>query len=473
MTTFLKLSEDVQRLVFDLLGTKSLYAMCLVHRRIRQLAEEFLYANINLAWGAILGPGRGGGGGGDDDDSDHNNDNDDDDEKLKRSYAHPIKTLLRTLLHRPGLARLVRRLYCDCDMVNGKDRQSEVAHAWYLHLSGPPLEEAITLVKQARLPYGDVWLEALRSSRIDAYIALLFTQLPRVRQLEFTQDVFIETELLNIVLGSLLASGSPQQHPLPPFTLPGSLLNVTTVILSRKHRPSRIRAKNFAIVKNAYDRQFFHLPLEQLTLDLNLIGGEDIWPAGTQPPPSNPRLSRLKLYARETQLEHIFLVTPRLKEFFYQREFWGSEASRRSKLIIDLDVIIPALLKLKETLTVLDLRAEAIDWYSYQRFQLKGSVRGLAELSLLKVLNIPLTFVAGFDMAQSTIDIADCLPPHLESLTLGGSLYRAIKHYPHDTLMYSVDSLIPWLTTVGETSANLRTICFDFLWSRPRHPSDV
>ena len=66
------------------------------------------------------------------------------------------------------------------------------------------LQEAVSFVSGTSLPFRDKWIVELRQGTLDAYLALLLLQLPRLRRLSLGPVLFTESELIGLVLRSTL-----------------------------------------------------------------------------------------------------------------------------------------------------------------------------------------------------------------------------------------------------------------------------
>ncbi|KAM7186049.1 hypothetical protein V8F33_012040 [Rhypophila sp. PSN 637] len=399
-TTFLSLNEDVQRLILQFLPAKSLSALCLVHPTIHHLAEEFLYSEINLVWG--MRPWA---------------------ETMPNvTWIHPLIPLLRTLLCRPGLASLIKSISC-IRKISVSGRDEEIGRHGYLTLPDPPLDSAIALVgTQTSLPYRDIWVEQLEAGRIDAYLGLLFTQLPHLKHLQLEPNVFMESELLKAVLSSLHC---PSNHLLVvSFALPGTLRNLETVQLSKPRRGYRRNYLTIQNTNNACDLLFSHAPsIKELTLSLDAMEVQNIWTgAGIPAPPTScTSLAKLELQGlREAHLARLFCLSPRLQSFAWEWSWNGSAEHRPcNSPTIALNLLIPVLHQVKDTLTELNIHDTIINRYEaiYENLRTRGSSRGLASLSALKRMTIPFFFLTGLENPFEEVDkmaVASSPPPNLE-----------------------------------------------------------
>ncbi|KAM7208139.1 hypothetical protein V8F20_001419 [Naviculisporaceae sp. PSN 640] len=455
MASLLSLNEDVQRLILRLLPAKSRSAMCLAHSTIRPLAEESLYAEINLAWNmtivtATLDP-------------------DDYTWKFINAWSHPIIPLLRSLLRRPALAKYVRAIFC-LRKISTPSREEELHKLGYLKLPDPPLGDAIAIVAQTSLPYRETWIEHLEACRLDAYLAFLLTQLPCIQHLHLDENTFVENDLLRRVIGSLLFNS--KDFPPPPFALPGSLCNLKTVEIDRK--TIAFKGKDIIAtrdIRNACDLSFFHLPsVKEMILNLDVVGIEDIWAAAGIPRPAahGTKLEKIQLEGlREAHLAHLFSFTPRLRSFHWVW-FWCYAPDERgmslpcNTLTIALDLLIPALCLVKDTLTELNIHAVTEDkcgGLTAASLRIRGSPCQLSSLSTLRRLTIPLEFLTGFKIpVQDMMAVAKALPQNLEILTLRTDLYTEATYSDYWEEAAFTPCLVAWLADVKSYTPKIRSV---------------
>ncbi|EAQ88029.1 hypothetical protein CHGG_04648 [Chaetomium globosum CBS 148.51] len=393
MTThLLDCNEDVLRLILDYLSQDDLYKVCLVHPQLRYLAEAPLYSTIELYY----------------------------DEEKYSSTRHPITSLIRTLLRRPDLATLVRSVSC----LPG-EHTGEILEAQNIPVCETGLKEALSFVEKTGLPYRDTWMEELRQGNLDAYLAILLSQLPRLRRLYLTHKFSQKTDLITLVLRSMLCDSHPSQ-PIPGINST-SLHQLQTVSLERfpGHylTPSSLNTENIL--------PFFYLPSIQI-LDLPI----DDPPTSTLPwptpqPPSALNLHTLALrHIREAHLAALLTATPHLHTLNWQWRFDPDITTDAANTpTVNLTQLLLALTPLHPTLTTLHIHASCL--YTTQPFipfplSIHGTMAALAHFAHLRTLTIPLVFVTGFALPLPTHPhhtLAHCLPPSLEVLTLTDDLY--------------------------------------------------
>lgn len=206
--TLLTLHEDVQLLIITHLSASDLCALCLTHSQLHKLARPFLYSSVDLAW------------------------------KFKeRKWTNTVVPLLRTILGQPELAKCIRTVTYTKEKRHPYWRQASTT----IDIPESPLKEAIAFVKQTELPYRDSWLDRIHERTIDAYLAVLLTQLPCLRALHLGPDLFVEHGILGQVLRSLLCGTTGNNPPASnsdgvafPGVLPGSLSRLQVVKITRR-----------------------------------------------------------------------------------------------------------------------------------------------------------------------------------------------------------------------------------------------
>jgi hypothetical protein len=210
-----------------------------------------------------------------------------------------------------------------------------------------------------------------------------------------------------------------------------------------------------------------HLEFRWLGWPGELVGGP------RELPPSPSSLTSLKLFhIREMHLDHILSRTPNLKSLaweWYHDMF--TEDGFMHHQVVDLNLIIPAISHVRDSLTELTISAYCQCQRKRRGFRrpslrLEGSSRGFAGLDKLKRLTLPLAFIFGFT-ANSTERLEHCLPPNLEFLNLSDELLRGQyyqdSNYLDCILDHHLGAVSSWLKTVETSTPRLRQLCIR-LW---------
>lgn len=417
---FLDCNNDVLLLILGWLARDDLRAICLAHPRLYELAHPILYSSISFIW-------------------------------QKRSYRprprrHPIAPLVRTILVRPELAFHIRAIACDGR--DFTDSAAEQGKAPKIIVSEPEVEEAVSFVARCQVPYRDTWIAELRSGTMDAYLAVLLSQLPRLGRLHLGPDFFIESNLIALVVRSILWDSSPNQ------TWPTNLEHLHAVSLERRVN----RHSDWGIRNTANVLPFFYLTsLKSLS-----VWVDDpvtfAWPTATPPCASN--LVSLRLNdIREAHLGHLLSVTPRLRSLHWTWMFHPDHEDQFNSPVVDLDLIMSALAHTKSTLT--ELTIQAFRGYALRvddrvPLRTRGSMRALVGFAQLKKLTIPLVLLTGFLLPVRT-NVGKCLPSNLEELTLMKDLFLDF-HEEWDEVGY-LRALQPWLENIKASTPHLWNLC--------------
>ncbi|KAK4106186.1 hypothetical protein N658DRAFT_563110 [Parathielavia hyrcaniae] len=406
---FLECNEDVLLLMLGYLSRADLHAVCLAHSRLRQIAEPLLYSAIEFTFRRNVKP---------------------------QPDPHPLTSLVRTVLKRPDLDAYVLSLSCKGGAEPSTGRDGEAPK---MTVGESDLREPLSFVSKAQVSYRDAWLEALRQGTIDAYLAVLVSQLPRLRRLHLARVFCIRNNLIGLVLRSILCD--PDPHRLSPDAST-SLGHLEAVYLER-------------FLPNTEDvLAFFYLPsLKEMSVSIDDPLAPDLaWPT-TQPPSAHGLVSLRLAEIRESHLGQLLSVTPRLRSLHWTWHYSPDLEDPWNTPVINLDLLMPALAHVKDTLTELVLPAinnccvwsKAASWPPRLR------------------LVIPLVFFTGFALpAQETL--GSCLPCNLEDLTLADDLFRhTFIHEYWEREVGHTSVISRWLADVKTSTPHLRRLCLVLL----------
>jgi hypothetical protein len=409
-------NDDVLYLILRCLSQADLHAVCLVHRHLHELAQPILYSAIDINWQGSL------------------------------AKPHPITALVRSILGKAQLATHVRSVSCSGRPRYGLTHQGKAVR---FPVHEPDLKEPISFVERSQVPFRDSWIEELRNGSIDAYLAVLLSQLPRLRHLHLSRYYFTESRLVGLVLQSALSGSSPS--PLGPC-----LQQLETVSLQREGS----RHTEWNIRNTANVLPLFYLPsIRKITapIDDPVVFS---WPTGS--PPSPPNLVSLGIAdLRESHLGQLLSTTRHLHSLQWTWHFSPDFEDEFNTPVIDLDLIMPALEYARVTLT--ELTIHGVSDYANRAalpipLRVQGSARGLSRFNQLKKLMIPLVFITGFSIPiQDSLEA--CLPRNLESLTLTDDLFYDIDINEQWDELGHTSALVPWLANVGTSTPRLRKLC--------------
>lgn len=326
--------------------------MCLVNKRLRNLAEPFLYSAIKWTW--------------------------------TETQVPPVIIFLSTILSRPELCLHVRSVHLEGDTFYNAPFRGKL----------PPTIPVVdtelgTIVASAKekFPDHDRWQQYLMSGTMDPLIALMLSYLPNLTSLRLSPNFAKQSTFLGIVLRAALCE--PNNPSLPRFERLRDVF-FDCGVDSLKHMVNTIDV----------------LPLFYLPAVSNISVGIDNpdtvfeWPGGT--PPGTSEISALSLAGiRELHLGQILSVTKSLNSF---RWFWYYNPNiynPSNASVIELDQIASALLHVQDTLTECTISAECDYRYGegdFPALEIKGSLQSLSGFDSLKKLGnsvaVPSRFLA-------------------------------------------------------------------------------
>jgi hypothetical protein len=209
------------------------------------------------------------------------------------------------------------------------------------------VEDAMALIQPTNLPSQDVFAQELSGGNMDAWGAVLLSQLSSIRVIHVERH-FATFSLMGLVLRTSIL-GNPDRHGLPSFSY---LEDVSWDTMFHWKLNSRDEPPTGDALL------LFFLPaIRQLSLTIT-SPAQFSWPTHHQPTPS--MLTRLHLeYIREGLLGNIIAVTSNLQSlrwlWYYREDLrWRSEYVRD---VIDLDQIAKDLSHVKNTLSELVITA--------------------------------------------------------------------------------------------------------------------
>ncbi|VUC37275.1 unnamed protein product [Clonostachys rosea] len=413
--------SELQLAIFALLPLGDLLSLSLVSKSLHTFVEPLLVADIHLEW-----------------------------KKQPEHNLPPVAALLRTLFERPYLGQHCLHLRLTGmgfkTQPRGTDEEPPALPVSVLSL--PAAAEHIRLIEA---PGAVTWLEELQAGAVDALVALLVSLLPNLVSLELGPNFTLESARLGKFLRHAITRVGNRSSWLPKFP---SLKHVVFA-----GRTNEFRHCNF---NNAADvLPFFYLPSLQ-TMSVSIDNPVTwAWPHSDNATPLLPSsLTSLELFRlRETRLQHLLAPLKSLKKlhwhWFYQ-EYLDSHAST---YVVALDVMAHALCQVLGTLVELTIEAdteanELYGGYEDPDVKTRGSLRGFAQLSQLKLLRIPWAFLVGFSPEEAPgkmTHLGASLPSGLEVLILTGELLSVENFDWHDGVIVGAIDLL-----LTEEEASLR-----------------
>ena len=418
---FLRLNNDVKRLIMDHLDQADLHTICLVHPDLYALAQTDLYSHIRLPR-SICSPSG--------------------------SRPHPISSLLRTILRNPRFGARIRQLSCPLRGGNyGWHNTTDLFQAPKIPVRQADLSEAVAFVLKSEVPYTTTWIEELQNGTIDAYLAVLLANLPHLKTLHLGRGLLMETDLVGQLLRSILCDSI--KYGLPKDTL--QCLQYIDMS-DREDSTSRLNTSNLL--------PLFYLPAATaISVDLDNPIGQLPWP--TDLPPRAPKLVSLTLHKVQTRhLGGLLAAAPNLQSlsWCFSHPKYTFQPISQPPPIVPLDEVMLALDCVKDTLANLRIFNTFSDIdhtvIALPRVSLRtGSATHLKHLHQLKTLQIPMVFLLEYDGIIYKERMEDCLPPSLETLALTAEEFETGQGEHTFTA-----ALRKWLPDVGAFAPNLKTL---------------
>ncbi|KAK7430495.1 hypothetical protein QQZ08_003014 [Neonectria magnoliae] len=407
---------DILRLILASLSSSTLHKLCLVHTDLRSLAERFLYASIHWTW--------------------------------TESQTPPIILLLRSILRRPELAAFIQNL-----TLNGATFERNQHHSRRespkLLVAEEDLDGLVRCIERIDVPYGDLWIQEMRAGSMNAFVALLLSQLPDLRSLHLGKNFTRETLLVGMMLRSALCD-KPTNHCLPSYE---HLKDVSIA-----HFTLGIDIGRYTHFRNIADvLPLFYLPsVERITASVdNPV--TFAWPAAH--PPSLSKLTSMNLaMIREGNLGQVLSAASGLQKLRWD---WCYREDLRDRFVtdaIDLDRIATDLSHVRNTLAELTISAASDMVRAEPEFpplRITGQFNAFRNLTALKRLEVPLPFLLGFSPSRPDMKLlSDVLPPNIEFLTITDDLYLQQEWEWRDVHLLQV--LRSWLQDWRTSTPHLR-----------------
>lgn len=411
-------------LILTHLSQADLYNICLAHRRLRVVAETYLYSKIHFGW--------------------------------KESQPHPITSLLRSMLRRPQLATYVRQIMLVGDsfyLPHYKARTPKIP------VSESELEEALAFVARTKVSYRKIWSEALQTGTMDAFVAILLSQPLHLTNLYVGYDFSKESQFLGLVLQSMICETLDCGLRLDLRYLESVSLKLYFENPQYRHRR-----------KIADVLLLFYLPsVKRISASINNLATFS-WPLTHQP--SLPNLRSLELDTiREPNLSQLLMVADQLQSFKWEWYYDPDLNDHAFTPIIDLPRITAAISHVQNTLSELVLKGASSVGRDVElpELTIHGSLKAIAGFYKLRRFTVPLVFLLGFS-PDSTMRIEDFLPPSLEFLTITDNLCFHNQYEWTDRETLSVLEI--WLEGFQASTPYLCEVAFflrqtDSNWNQP------
>ncbi|KAK1961673.1 hypothetical protein LY78DRAFT_286818 [Colletotrichum sublineola] len=396
--------------IFRGLPQADLASLCKTQSTLRKAAVPLLYENIHFLW--------------------------------TEKNTPPIIQFLKSILISPDLALHIRHLKLLGDTF------------WWSWRSPTPkipvdtdsISPLISAIKSLCLPYESSWVEQLHAGSMDAFIALLFTRVPKLRSLHMDANFTKDARLFSNVLRSALYDRDGAG--LPVFK------DIHTVVFRGSYDRSSVVQSS--TTENALP--LFYLPaLRKLEVFVDTPkSGAIEWPIS---PPRLSNLTTLELHMlRETSLEQILRATPCLKSLTWHCIYKARMRSQgRWALIVNLDMVASALSHVKDTLENLQITVfvdEEHDRIIHESMEFRGDLRSLSTFQL-KTLRMPWSFFMGLSKDRG-LRIGQVVPKSVERLTLSEDFIMVPEFEWDEGEM--MDQLLEYLGGLRRSGAQLRSL---------------
>ncbi|CAG8092130.1 unnamed protein product [Penicillium salamii] len=409
---------EIWHVIFSFLSSSDLQAASLVNRDLRIMAEPFLYACIKWTWTA--------------------------------SQTPPITQFLQFIVQRPEVASFVHELiisgdHFDCEWHDYKYQSQK------LQVSEDVTNQLVRYVESIDVPYTKDWIQELHAGSMDAFTALLLSQLPNLNYLHLSENFVRESRWIGMILRSSLCE-SQNNHI-------SSFAHLREVLVQCPCQGFNIREHTDTKNTESLLPLFYFSSIERLSLS---IDNPTTFTWTGRCPPNQSRLTSLDLsMMREGHLGQLLSVTQGLRKLKW---FWAYHPEIKDKFvtdIIDLDLIIMDLSHIQETLTDLTIGARASEWPGDlwpSTLYLNGSFN-LSGFHALERIKIPIPFMLGFSPTSSMINLEKYLPKSLEWLTITDDLcFQEEWEWEYDKT-HLVGAVRSWLQDWRRFTPRLRGFC--------------
>lgn len=387
MANFNYLPRELYHMILGFMPRRDLSALARTSRKTRILVEPSLYREIR--WTS---------------------------EDLKKRIHPPIDLLLRTIISRPELAFFVQCL----SLRSWKPSLTYISELGPTGVSYKPgftnqeMEQTALLIKSLHVPAERQWLIGLRDGRMDAYFALLITQLTALRRLYLPSNYHL--------LGCFYFGVSLERA-----ILRGLFQALESVEYNNANEDGLYLSE-----KRFGDMGLDHvLPLFSITslkyLRISLPNHTISWPGGHAPISMLKTLVLNYCHASPEQLGQLLLATCALKSLIY--DAWidvdlspiNKSAWANSSEVFDSSELNLALLPLKESLEQLHIsihffskRRRFIDNPITHKFRgVVGKLTNLGEFTCLSNIVMPAALLSDWTPEFEKFQGVDRLPVRL------------------------------------------------------------
>lgn len=367
-------------------------------------------------------------------------------------------TLVRSIILRPALAQHARSLilrgrnFC---IDNGLNRDR-----WPRRLP-LPADDADTLaafVGQLGVSFHNSWQQGLRQGTVDALLALLLSQLPKLSRLYLEPNWDGETYLLGRMLRRSLFESTSKGLPC------GRFQHLEDISFGIGYDRCVFWGSKLRMANTLDLLLLFYLPsIRELAMPLDYLPTSEMqWPSTVAPSPRTIKSMHLD-FVRAHDLETILSATSGLESFRWTCHLAGKRSD--DILRVHLDQVAVAVSNVRRTLTDLSLETDVSfvgGLLEEQMIEMTGSLRGLVSMDRIKTIRASLILLAGGigPQANSHLRIADAIPRNVEQVTVTDdqSLNPNWAWTESWTVRPYLDALQAWMDVWHECTPRLRRV---------------
>ncbi|KAF2432315.1 hypothetical protein EJ08DRAFT_695427 [Tothia fuscella] len=295
------------------------------------------------------------------------------------------------------------------------------------------------------------WRAKLAAGNVDAYVALLVSQLPNLRCLALGPPYSQRAEFVGMLFSLVRRAQHGEKTGVSTF------LHLKEVTFEPNYNFLRLR-HNVKMTDTAL--QIFFLPhLEKLSVSFDVPVGL-IWPNGANL--VNPQtITSLELnMVRERHLTQILRLTPKLRSLHWEMFYTEYLDNPACTTTVNLDAVATALENVRATVEDLVIKCyvDRADSFGEPALSFEGSLRPLARFHYLYKLQAePMTLAASFQPTRA-IPLKEILPQSLKTLAITDYLAANDSQEWHDEHIFHC--IAEWVRDESAPKPNLRAISY-------------
>ncbi|KAH8895207.1 hypothetical protein GQ53DRAFT_743966 [Thozetella sp. PMI_491] len=394
--SLLDLPPEILDSVVEILPYVDLFSACMACKTMHAITERFLYSKFYWSWTFNVpfqisaSPSR------------------------TSATPPPIMRFLQSLLEKPHLADFVNDVRLEGDSL------SRISHYFRGQLPTLPnpgfVLKALSLKATDKLdipqPDRARWRAELIRGSVDAWVALLLSQIPKLKVLNLEENFIRDSYFIGMILRWALCG------PVERGLFQGVADARFKLALDMRYRKTRGNTGDML--------SLFYLPsVKHISVSIDNPFPSFSWPSRRSPDPS--KLLSLDLtMLREGHLGHILSTTKSLTRLKWSWFYGESLRDKFATDVINLDSIVADLSHVQRTLENLTITAAtrmSSGQLEYPPITVQGSFAALTKFDALKRLEAPLPFLMGSMSPDGAQELCRSLPRNLEELCLTDDLY--------------------------------------------------